>query len=178
MILWFLRLFARFRELEAIEESQHLLQATVSRLDADIKNLNADLEKWQLRCVQREGQWNESKLDATSLQSSLTDAQAENVRLQDRLEAALEEKAHLWKLFATSIDSERQSLRMQVNKEYGEKFGTVPYPETWSPPASTVRDPNAPREALGRSFDLPSQRAAKQSESNIRAWVDEVAGKS
>lgn len=101
-----------------------------------------------------------AKINAT-LRDEIAELKTEKIMLQDRLESAIADKSHLWTMVMHSLDSERQSLRMQVNELAKAKWGTTPYPEAWAPPDGLSRNPNASKEAMGRSIMMPSDMVRK-----------------
>lgn len=168
MIFRFLRLFPQFR---ALTESFNQAGDQLEKRNDQLAEMREQRDEWQRNCIS-------SEANLRAVRSALDEMKAENLRLQDRLEASTEDRRRLWEMTTRALDSERQSLRMQVNREWKTTYGTTPFPEAPAPPDAAVRDHDATNEPLGRGYSLPSQRTAMKAVENIRAWVDQSRGRS
>lgn len=85
----------------------------------------------------------------------------EKLSLQDRLDAALEDRAKLWHLVQESLGEERKAYQMHVNQAWQRQFGTLPYPDApHVPPHATLKP--ASGEPVGRRGRiLPSEMVAQ-----------------
>lgn len=114
----------------------------------------------------RANSWKKEAESAAKLMKQVRDELAEqktqNLLLSDRLESAIADKTHLWNLVITSLDSERHSLRMQVNEVWRRQYGTTPYPEAPAPPDNASRNPNSRPEPFGRGMAPVSEMVAKR----------------
>ncbi len=110
--------------------------------------------------------------DLTFSRAAFNEAQSDKLRLQDRLDAALADKDHLWNIMQDSLNNERNALRMQVNHAVQKAGGGIPYPDAHSLPAEAVRPLQTPG-PVGRSGrQLPSEVLARH---NNRA-IEEIVG--
>ena len=154
-ILWFLRLFPEFRGLES----------QIKEILAQLYQSDTRAEQWQKEAEST------ANLNAT-LRDEIAELKTDKIMLQDRLESALADKSHLWTLVMQSLDSERQSLRQQVNELAKGKWGTSPYPENWSPPDKLTRDPNASKEAMGRPISITSDVVRRQAMQTLEDAIE------
>jgi hypothetical protein len=159
MIDWLLKLFPQYRDLAALSEAQA----------RNCQNMSLELEE-----VTTTLRSTESDLAAArEANESLT---AENVRLQDRLDAAIEDKKELWDLVHTSLDGERFALHTQVNHAVQRAMGSPPYPDANILPTERLAkiQPGGP---IGRrSRILPSEAMARQERENYRQWAEAMVG--
>jgi hypothetical protein len=77
-----------------------------------------------------------------ALLSDLQDAQAQNLRLQDRLDTVEAERARIWNELQTALKGERDALQMAVNEHWQRQYGVAPYPDAPHIPAkmATVQE--------------------------------------
>lgn len=54
--------------------------------------------------------------------------QQENLRLQDRLDACLEDRSNLWGMLKIAEAEKDKAYQMHINQAWQGKTGTVPYP--------------------------------------------------
>lgn len=119
---WFLRLFARYRNLEALHTEE----------------LN-------------------------NVRQALLESEQQALLLQDRLDAAIEDRNRTWELVKESLAGERKALHMQINEAWGLKYGTTPYAGDPHLPTAAQRKQNEPG-PIGPRRELPSQRIARATE--------------
>lgn len=115
MLVWFLRLFPAYRELD------FALKTSVSNYE---KQSGAYGENSRLKT---ELQISEGTLDA--VRARLAELEQENIRLQDRLEFAQADRARVWDSFEASLANERMSYQMQINSSWQQKCGVTPFPD-------------------------------------------------
>ena len=87
--------------------------------------------------------------------------ETENIRLNDRLEAANEERARLWKLAEESLANERQAYQMRANEHWQKQYGVKPYPEAPGIPENLGHQENGVTEFGRRGRLLPSEIVAQ-----------------
>lgn len=90
MIIWFLRLFSRFRQLEAIEHDE-----------TELRNLRRQVDVLQ----------------------------NENTRLQDRMDAVIEDRSRMWDMLGRATKSMETSYQALANIQWQRTNGTIPYPD-------------------------------------------------
>ena len=146
MILWFLRLFPEFRDL------QNAYDMTVSNYE---KQSGAYGEK-----VRVEMERDSLKADLAFCRSRLQEAETENLRLQDRVEAANEDRKQLWAMLQESLGNERKAFMMQVNEAWQKKYGVTPHPEAPSIPEKFENAVDAVTEFGRQGRLLPSEVVA------------------
>lgn len=146
MILWFLRLFPQFRNLEALALMQAESAEESRSLVEDLKNLEIAREEL-IR---------------------------EKVLLEDRLSSALADKDRLWDAMQRAMDGERFALRTMVNHAVAKTGGGTPYQDAHALPASEVRKIQTPGPVGRRGRTLPSELAAKESERFMHEWLEQI----
>jgi hypothetical protein len=113
--------------------------------------------------------YSEALTKAADLRDSLDEIAIEKLRLQDRLDAALTDKEHLWNSMQDAIDNERAALRMQVNHAVQKAGGGIPYPDAHSLPSSAVRPLQAPG-PVGRQGRILASEAITR---RTQQWINE-----
>ncbi len=95
-----------------------------------------------------------------TLLSGLQDAQAQNLRLQDRLDAAESERSRLWSELQAALKGERDALQMAVNEHWQRAYGVAPFPEAPHIPAkmATVQEGGPIPASRAYGFGAVSQR--------------------
>lgn len=145
-MLWFLRLFRQFRELESLAVMQSESAEECARNQADIE----------------------------SLREANQQLSTEKLLLEDRLESAIADKDRLWETMQESLRGERYAYQTMVNHATQKTGAGTPYPDAHSLPASEIRKPQAPG-PIGRSARvLPSEMAQRQKREFVRNYVDAV----
>lgn len=100
--------------------------------------------------------WHSSDLEAA--QEANLHLQQENLRLQDRLDAGLEDRAKLWHLVEVAQHEERAAYQMHINAAWQRQSGTIPYPDAPHLPPHAVPTPVKGGEPVGRRGRmLPSE---------------------
>ncbi len=96
--------------------------------------------------------------------------QQENLRLQDRLDAAVEDRGRQWSLLESSIREMAISYQAHVNVQWQQRGFGAPYPEAPHIPPNAapqpVPDPVVPRR------ELPSERQARLTNEFARTVAD------
>lgn len=152
MILWFLRLFTQFREIETLclmqargaEQERVQLVAQIDSLTEDVGNLEI---------VNRE-------------------LITEKTLLEDRLTAALMEKTRLWETAERALDGERYALHTMVNHATQKGGGGVPYGDAHTLPASEVRKIQTPGPVGRTARMLPSELAHRETVRFAKEFID------
>lgn len=135
-MLFFLRLFSIFRDLEARAAMQSRTQQEFDDLTAEKNSLETDL-----------GNIREAYQELTT----------EKLLLQDRLDSAIQDKDKLWEEMSNALENERFALRMQINHAVQHAGGGVVYADAHALPAAVVR-PIQKGGPVGRSGRLlPSE---------------------
>lgn len=157
----FLRLFDEFRGLEA----------QVAELTGQCARQQAAYERLQSECEKLLTKKQDLQTDLTFSRAAHSEASTDKLLLQDRLEAALADKDHLWDVMKRSLESERNALRMQVNHAVQKAGGGIPYPDAHSLSAASVRPVQEPG-AVGRKGRLlPSESLARHNQSFMQELV-------
>jgi regulator of replication initiation timing len=154
MIGSFLRLFSQYRDLAELAQAQ---ARNCESLTLDVEHLTNQLKS--------------AEHDIASLQEANQELTTENLRLQDRLDAAIEDKQNLWSLVHESLDGERYALHTQVNHATQRAGGGIPYPEASTLPEDRVArlQKSGPVGRAGRM--LPSQIALRAERDGLKNWA-------
>lgn len=122
MILWILRFFPEFRQVERERDSM--------------------------------------RTDLVFIRAAHQERVTDNLRLQDRTDAAEAERTRVWKLLEESLENERLAYRMQVNEDWQRRYGVTPHPD--APHIPATQEHHAEKVgAFGRQGRvLPSEYAA------------------
>lgn len=157
MVLWFLRLFTAFTDLENLAQ----LQAT-------------HIEKagnWRLKAEDAETQATSLTTDINNLRQATEELIHEKALLQDRLASAIDDKDKLWALVQESLQCERYSYHTQINHLVQRTGGGIPHLDAHSLPQNTVPKPQEPG-AIGRhARQLPSQYRDVQTSQNLTSLL-------
>jgi len=93
----------------------------------------------------------------------------DNARLEDRVEAASEDRNRLWAAMQGALDGERTALHTQINHLVQRSGGGIPYPEAHTLPAVAV-----PREQstapISRAM-MPGEAVARQTAKFVEEYV-------
>lgn len=89
-------------------------------------------------------------VEVVLLREANAQLQQEKLSLQDRLDAALEDRAKLWHLVEVAQNEERRAYQMHVNQAWQRTSGTIPYPEAPHLPPHAVPTPVKGGEPVGR----------------------------
>lgn len=143
MILWFLRLFNQFRLFEYA-------------LDL----ANRDYEKQSEHKLHAEMDRDSLKTDLTFCRSRLQEVETENLRLQDRVEAANEDRKQLWEMLREALGNERDALMMQINADWQKRYGVIPHPDAPSIPEKFSNAVEAVTDFGRQGRLLPSEMVA------------------
>lgn len=109
----------------------------------------------QFRSLERECQ---------ELHSQLLSESSQRLSLQDRLDAALDDRGRLWDLLSKSIDDMKLSYQMHINAQWQRQgFGT-PYPE--APHIERGAEPRT-QESISRR-ELPSEKIARKTNETLQ----------
>jgi hypothetical protein len=101
--------------------------------------------------------------EAEGLRVALAESTQQNLRLQDRLDSALEDRGKLWELTSQCINAERAAYQSHVNMSWREHGLGLPFPDAPAPPpkSDVVSDPVKRRM-------LPSERVAAATAEFVR----------
>lgn len=92
----------------------------------------------------------------------------EKLRLQDRLDATVEDRTKLWDTMQECLRGERASYQMHVNQSWQRMGAGVPYPDAPHMAASA----SAEGGAIGRKGPvLPSEAVAKRTEQFVNSLI-------
>ena len=149
MILWFLGLFNAFQDLRESHANEPAGIAT-RKYQAHMAKRPAKLR------VERDS----LKMDLTFNRARLQELEAENIRLQDRVEAANEDRAKLWTMLQEALGNERKALMMEVNAKWQKDYGVTPFPDAPSIPEKYENAVNAVTEFGRQGRLLPSEMVA------------------
>jgi hypothetical protein len=141
MVIWFLRLFSQFRDLQA------KLLAWQKWKESTVKTLDEIIEK--------------NERGISEVREAYNAEVQEHIRTRDRLDAALLDRQKLWEQMERALNGERAAYQMQINIRAQKAGEGLPFPEAYSLPDESVPKPR-PTGPMGRSGRiLPSQRAAQ-----------------
>jgi hypothetical protein len=104
--------------------------------------------------------------EAANLREALSEANRQNLMLQDRLDSALADKARSWDSMQTAINNERFAYQSGLNVAHGLLGWGATYPGAHELPAAKVPKPLM-TEGIGQRM-TPSQAVRKQAETNLR----------
>lgn len=99
-----------------------------------------------------------SGAEAIQLREALQEQNTQNLLLQDRLDAAMDDRAKLWGMMERAIENERATLQMQCNFTVQQKFGITPFPDAPHLPPSA--EPSAENAAPFARRMMPSELVA------------------
>lgn len=150
MILWFLRLFPQFRDLEALVNMQ---AAGAEERHAEYDSLHEDI----------------ANLEGVKIQLI-----AEKALLEDRLAGAIADKDRQWDAMQNAIDGERYALRTMVNHATQKAGGGTPYQDAHALPPSEVRKIQTSGPVGRRGRILPSELASKETNRFVGEWIGQL----
>lgn len=114
--------------------------------------------------------------DAAALRRAHEELVRQNLTLQERLDAAQEDRQKLWRMVEKAVDSqaaafanERAAYQMHVNHVVQKQGGGIPYPDAHSLPPRAVPPENPPAPIPRRQ--LPSEAVARQTAKFITQMV-------
>ena len=106
----------------------------------------------------------------TQLRDTVTSLTDEKLRLQDRMDAAVQDRSRMWDLLHKSIDEMKIAYQMHVNQSWQRQGGGVPYPDApHLPPAAVPKPPSS--EPIGRRRMLPSEAVAREADRFIESVI-------
>lgn len=114
----------------------------------------------------------EEDRDATvaALRETVQEQSMQNLLLQDRLDAVMNDRGELWRMMERAIENERETLQMQVNFSAQQRFGVTPFPEAVHLPPTA--EPSEARSApFGRRL-MPSELVAHRQQQFMKKFVD------
>lgn len=113
----------------------------------------------------------EQDRDATviELRDALQESNTQVLVLQDRLDSMASDRDKLWEMMATSIQNERETLRMQANIVTQQKFGVTPFPESTHLPES--REPSVEDAAPFARRLMPSELVARRTTQFMKEYT-------
>lgn len=121
--------------------------------------------------LERHRQSNESlTAQLGTLREAHQELVTEKLLLQDRLEAALADKEHLWAMTQDALNAERNAMRMQVNHAVQKAGGGIPFPDAHSLPPAQVRV-QQPGPVGRRGRILPSESVAQQNHDFLSEYI-------
>jgi hypothetical protein len=103
------------------------------------------------------------------LQTECARLTTDKLVLQDRLDAALEDRSKLWDLTRECINNERTAFQMQINAQWQKQGFGAPYPDAPHLPPAAV--PDISGGTAGRAqMQTPSARSALQTADFLTNW--------
>jgi regulator of replication initiation timing len=165
-MLWFLRLFSRFR----------FLESALTQMQADYQSMSGShgaKARLEVELTKSCNIVSELRNDLRVAESANAALQQENLRLQDRLEAAAEDRKQLWDTMQQALANERASYQMQVNEEWQKRYGVTPYPEAPHIPTTMANSEDRTGTFGRRGRMLPSEMQAAATQ----AFWDKKAAK-
>lgn len=175
MILYFLRLFSTFKDLEALTRMQ---AEAAEKHSAVVAAITADRDRWRHDCIEEGNRRSELKAtirdietDLTNCREALDAASNDRISLQDRLESALSDKDKLWGSMQDALNNERFALRSQINHANQKAGAGIPYPDAHSLPPAAVMKPQEGGPIGRKGRILPSEAIAKHDREFIKEFV-------
>lgn len=107
--------------------------------------------------------------NVAALRETLQEQSTQNLLLQDRLDAVMNDRGELWRMMERSIENERATLQMQVNFSAQQRFGVTPFPDAVQLPASA--EPSDARSAPFGHIMMPSQMVANQKQKFVKGYL-------
>lgn len=161
-MLRFLRLFGRFREMEALVAMQ---ARNIEECDGTYKALLAEKDRLAAGLAELRSEIDEV---CTANDQLATD----KTLLGDRLESAIQDKDRLWETMNQALNGERYAYQTMVNHAVQKTGGGIPYVDAHSLPPSEIRQLQKPG-PIGRSSRmLPSEGALRATNSFVREFVE------
>lgn len=156
-MIWLLRLFPQFRELDALVQMQAEKVQEFENLEAKTTDLVVENQSLTQ--------------DISNLQEANQELVNEKLRLEDRLEAMTTDRDKLWDTMQDAIHGERYAYQTMVNHAVQKNGGGIPFPDSHSLPPAEVRKIQAPG-PIGRAARiLPSELAARNTSQFVQGYV-------
>ena len=98
---------------------------------------------------------------------------SQKLLLEDRLNAAQEERERIWLLTQEALRGERMAYQSHVNLSWQKMGGGTPYPDAPHLPPAAVPQPDS-HEPVGRQARvLPSEIVARETRKFMQAYIRE-----
>ena len=164
---WFLLKFRRYRELE-MDIKLAIADAQAAQEERERALAEADAATKHSEILQAADRERSGKVE--ELSRELQESENRAMRLQDRLDAALEDRGRLWDLVEQSISKMECAYQMHVNVEWQKAGRGAPYPDAPQIPADRIKAPVAdsmvPRPRTG------SEQVAARTAAFIREYTE------
>lgn len=165
-MLWLLRLFRTFTDMEALAQTQ---ARQAEARDGRLRELDNLAQKRQIDCALFEAERNNLRHDLDACREALEELSTEKLLLQDRLDSAIADKDNLWAAMTEALNNERDAYRMTVNHAVQKSGGGIPFPDSHSLPPNLIREPQKPGPVGRRGRLLPSEVASRQTRRYVEA---------
>lgn len=110
------------------------------------------------------------------LRETVATLQAQNLRLEDRLVAAQQDRDRLWESFQQSLAGERAAYQLHINMSMQRQGAGVPYPD--SPHIPEHLAPTPPTEPVGRRGRILMSEAVRQaSDRTLSEFGERIASR-
>jgi hypothetical protein len=114
-------------------------------------------------------QVSELRSDCVKLRDALNETTLEKLRLQDRLDAAVEDRHKLWAMTTEAISNERTAYQMGINVQWQRQGFGSPYPDAPKLPSAVVPQPGG---TSGRSMpEMPSSAVRRATSEFLQEYV-------
>lgn len=100
----------------------------------------------------------------------------DNILLQDRLDAAREDRDRLWTITQQCLEGERTAYQAHINQAWQRHGGGIPYPDAPHLPASAVPKEQS-TEPIGRRGRVLASEAVQQKTSEFIESLARSVGK-
>lgn len=100
----------------------------------------------------------------------------DNILLQDRLDAAREDRERLWTVTQQCLEGERTAYQAHINQAWQRHGGGIPYPDAPHLPASAVPKEQS-TEPIGRRGRVLASEAVQQKTSEFIESLARSVGK-
>ena len=159
-MIWLLRLFPQFRELDALVQMQAEKVQEFENLEAKTTDLVVENQSLTQ--------------DISNLQEANQELVNEKLRLEDRLEAMTTDRDKLWDTMQDAIHGERYAYQTMVNHAVQKNGGGIPFPDSHSLPPAEVRKIQVPG-PIGRAARiLPSELARRETNRFVSEFVERL----
>jgi hypothetical protein len=111
--------------------------------------------------------------ECQDLRASLQDASMQNLLIQDRLDATLQDRAKLWDLMQESVRHERITYQAHLNLQWQREGHPAPYPDAPQMAEQRVPHPISVKDQVIPRPLMPSERVQRQTQRVIRDLIEQ-----
>ena len=115
-------------------------------------------------------QFQQIEAELKTLRANYQDLTTENLLLQDRLDAAREDRTKMWDTMQECLRGERTAYQMHINQAWQKTGAGAPYPDAPQLPPHMLPKQET-HEPIGRRRVLPSEVVAQKTAEYVRGLV-------